>query len=126
MFALSDHSLPGQECNPPNFGSEEKLAEREGFEPPVALRLHVLSKHAHSTTLPSLRRSVGHSCERFPMDEGPKNVRPLPRSTVNPTPIKRVVASEEPHRRFGPVPRGIRDMITPTVKSLPVGVFHVV
>ena len=24
-----------------------KLAEREGFEPPVTLRLHVLSKHAH-------------------------------------------------------------------------------
>jgi integrase len=26
---------------------ELKLAEREGFEPPVTLRLHVLSKHAH-------------------------------------------------------------------------------
>ena len=24
-----------------------KLAEREGFEPPVLLRVHVLSKHAH-------------------------------------------------------------------------------
>ncbi len=31
------------------------MAEREGFEPPVGLRLHVLSKHAHSTTLPPLR-----------------------------------------------------------------------
>ena len=24
-----------------------KMAEREGFEPPVPLRVHVLSKHAH-------------------------------------------------------------------------------
>ncbi len=31
------------------------MAEREGFEPPEPLRVHVLSKHAHSTTLPPLR-----------------------------------------------------------------------
>jgi len=32
-----------------------KMAEREGFEPSVAFRLHVISNHAHSTTLPPLR-----------------------------------------------------------------------
>jgi hypothetical protein len=31
------------------------MAEREGFEPSVAFRLHVISNHAHSTTLPPLR-----------------------------------------------------------------------
>jgi integrase len=32
-----------------------KMAEREGFEPPVAFRLRLLSKQVHSTTLPPLR-----------------------------------------------------------------------
>lgn len=31
------------------------MAEREGFEPSVDFRLHVISNHAHSTTLPPLR-----------------------------------------------------------------------
>jgi hypothetical protein len=31
------------------------MAEREGFEPSVPLRVHVISNHAHSTTLPPLR-----------------------------------------------------------------------
>ena len=34
---------------------ERRMAEREGFEPSVAFRLHVISNHAHSTTLPPLR-----------------------------------------------------------------------
>jgi integrase len=32
-----------------------KMAEREGFEPSVPFRVHVISNHAHSTTLPPLR-----------------------------------------------------------------------
>ena len=36
---------------------QEKLAEREGFEPSVELPLHTLSKRAPSTTRPSLRRN---------------------------------------------------------------------
>ena len=31
------------------------MAEREGFEPSVGLRLHMISNHAHSTTLSPLR-----------------------------------------------------------------------
>ena len=34
---------------------EVKVAEREGFEPSVDFRLHMISNHAHSTTLPPLR-----------------------------------------------------------------------
>ena len=36
-----------------------KMAERGGFEPPVALRLHVISNHARSTTPSPLR--VAHT-----------------------------------------------------------------
>ena len=36
-----------------------KMAEREGFEPSVALRQHMISNHAHSTTLPPLRDAGG-------------------------------------------------------------------
>ena len=32
-------------------------AEEEGFEPPVPLRVHLISNQAHSTTLPLLRKS---------------------------------------------------------------------
>src|ERR1700685_1650243 len=32
-----------------------RVAEREGFEPSVPLRTHMISNHAHSTTLPPLR-----------------------------------------------------------------------
>ena len=35
--------------------AERRLAERGGFEPPVPLRVHVISNHAHSTTLSPLR-----------------------------------------------------------------------
>ena len=35
------------------------MAEREGFEPSVALRQHMISNHAHSTTLPPLRCADG-------------------------------------------------------------------
>src|SRR2546430_1461985 len=35
--------------------NERRMAEREGFEPSVPLRVHVISNHAHSTTLPPLR-----------------------------------------------------------------------
>jgi hypothetical protein len=31
------------------------MAEREGFEPPVRLPVHMISNHAHSTTLSPLR-----------------------------------------------------------------------
>jgi hypothetical protein len=31
------------------------MAEREGFEPSEPLRIHMISNHAHSTTLPPLR-----------------------------------------------------------------------
>ena len=33
------------------------MAEREGFEPSVPLQVHMISNHAHSTTLPPLRVS---------------------------------------------------------------------
>jgi hypothetical protein len=33
----------------------KKMAEREGFEPSEPLRIHMISNHAHSTTLPPLR-----------------------------------------------------------------------
>ncbi len=37
------------------------MAEGEGFEPPVGLRLHMISSHAHSTGLcqPSICYSIG-------------------------------------------------------------------
>ncbi len=35
----------------------DKVAEREGFEPSEPLRIHMISNHAHSTTLPPLRRN---------------------------------------------------------------------
>ena len=41
--------------NRPSVRNKVKMAEREGFEPPVGFHLHALSKRAHSTTLPSLR-----------------------------------------------------------------------
>ncbi len=31
------------------------MAERGGFELPIAFQLYMISSHAHSTTLPSLR-----------------------------------------------------------------------
>jgi len=34
------------------------MAEREGFEPSEPLRVHMISNHAHSTTLPPLRKSL--------------------------------------------------------------------
>ena len=45
------------------------MAEREGFEPPVPLRKHALSKRAHSTTLPPLRVS------NRPIKTGPSSVK---------------------------------------------------
>lgn len=36
------------------------MAERGGFEPPVPLRIHVISNHAHSTTLSPLQVSSWH------------------------------------------------------------------
>jgi hypothetical protein len=44
----------------PNLGKaasgweDPKMAEREGFEPPVPFRVHMISNHAHSTTLSPL------------------------------------------------------------------------
>ena len=44
-----------------NFGRTDKgialvkMAEREGFQPSVPFRVHVISNHAHSATLPPLR-----------------------------------------------------------------------
>ena len=49
-----------QKKNPQNFRSESQppmLAERGGFEPPVDLRLHRLSKAALSTTRTPLRKA---------------------------------------------------------------------
>jgi hypothetical protein len=34
---------------------ENVMAESEGFEPPIALRLCLISSQVHSTTLPPLR-----------------------------------------------------------------------
>ena len=61
------------------------MAEREGFEPPVGLRLHVLSKHAHSTTLPPLRCAPGWCVSTtYPTGEGAKQrFKPFPGSTEN-------------------------------------------
>ena len=39
-----------------------KVAEREGFEPSEPLRIHMISNHAHSTTLPPLLRSLASTC----------------------------------------------------------------
>ncbi len=48
-----------------HFAACGKMAEREGFEPSVPLRVHMISNHAHSTTLSPLRgpgrRVVGHA-----------------------------------------------------------------
>ena len=33
------------------------LAEREGFEPSIPLRVYMISSHARSTTLPPLREA---------------------------------------------------------------------
>jgi hypothetical protein len=41
-----------------------KVAEREGFEPSVPLRTHMISNHAHSTTLPPLRVPDGQPVRR--------------------------------------------------------------
>ena len=34
------------------------LAERGGFEPPIPLRVYMISSHAHSTTLPPFRARI--------------------------------------------------------------------
>ena len=52
-----------------NFDTS-KLAEREGFEPPVGFHLHALSKRAHSTTLPPLRVCRSNSLRSPPTGEG--------------------------------------------------------
>src|SRR5688500_17114709 len=48
-----------------NDSAQEKLAEREGFEPSVGFHLHALSKRAHSTTLPPLRVMPGEPQAKF-------------------------------------------------------------
>jgi hypothetical protein len=41
------------------------MAEREGFEPSEPLRIHMISNHAHSTTLPPLRFTLPRVPERM-------------------------------------------------------------
>ncbi len=39
------------------------MAEGEGFEPPLPVRVNMISSHAHSATLPSLRPLIiKHLC----------------------------------------------------------------
>jgi len=44
-------------------GTESKMAEREGFEPSVREPVHMISNHAHSTTLSPLRGPAGRPSE---------------------------------------------------------------
>ena len=54
-------AVQGSERAPPCTAKKERrfaaaLAEREGFEPPVPLRVHLFSRQTHSTTLAPLRK----------------------------------------------------------------------
>ena len=55
------------------------LAERGGFEPPVPLRVHVISNHAHSTTLSPLRRPARKFFQRPAVGEGARKVAAMER-----------------------------------------------
>lgn len=44
-----------QHINIQNIAVENKMADREGFEPSVLLPVHTLSRRAHSTTLTPAR-----------------------------------------------------------------------
>jgi hypothetical protein len=50
VSAASKTKCLGNQCS-----AEQKLAEREGFEPPIPLRVCRISSAVHSTTLPPLR-----------------------------------------------------------------------
>jgi hypothetical protein len=66
---------------------EPNYAEKEGFEPSVPLRVHQLSKLAHSTTLTPLRRAtkVLKKQKFFILIENPKmNACPGPLMLLNP------------------------------------------
>ena len=55
-----------------NFNFDRlKVAEREGFEPPVRLPVLRFSKPTHSTTLPSLRFEAAGSAERSEIENAP-------------------------------------------------------
>lgn len=46
------------------------MAEREGFEPPIPLRVCRISSAVHSTTLPPLREVMVGRCRRGALDNG--------------------------------------------------------
>ena len=69
--------------------AERRMAERGGFEPPVRLPVHMISNHAHSTTLSPLR-ALGRSRFRGPAAGRGDTQRP-PRARVNPQ-IRRAAA----------------------------------
>ncbi|MEY3607466.1 MAG: hypothetical protein RLZZ447_254 [Verrucomicrobiota bacterium] len=66
----------------PSEALERRMAERGGFEPPVRLPVHMISNHAHSTTLSPLRGAQTASLPRSSAGRGDTQRAPRPR--VNP------------------------------------------
>ena len=59
-------------------GQATSLAEREGFEPPVPLRVHLISSQAHSTRLCHLSAEPGKlasRCDPSPLRSSPRAAR---------------------------------------------------
>ena len=54
-YALRPTGLPSEAQAPACGGAERRMAEREGFEPPVDLRPRLISSQVQSTALPPLR-----------------------------------------------------------------------
>jgi hypothetical protein len=47
------------------------LAEREGFEPPIPVKVCLISSQVHSTALPSLRVLFSTTCGKLDSTIGP-------------------------------------------------------
>jgi hypothetical protein len=56
--------------NPAKLEERSRMAEREGFEPPIPLRVCRISSAVHSTTLPPLRKVMVGRCRRGALDNG--------------------------------------------------------
>src|SRR3569832_1340971 len=63
--------LRAEDCaDPARLGERSRMAEREGFEPPIPLRVCRISSAEHSTTLPPLREVMVSRCRRGALDNG--------------------------------------------------------
>jgi hypothetical protein len=72
FFPLQARPSPahvGDQAGSGKVRQNQKLAEREGFEPPMGLHPCRISSAVHSTTLPPLRVLVGR-CRRGALDNG--------------------------------------------------------